>query len=198
MVLNPYTWLIGQADPLKWLSEVLVQYRPWLIAAVLLALALLVLRGLWRRLVRRVRRLRSPRIHPQLQKYNIDHAELDRKRKEKALTIVATSTSSRLAGFRLVRQVEAVFVEGYRTPEEALTALKAAAAERGANGVLNVKTERTAAGRCTASGDAVVIAFLEQSAQTGRRSASTHPPPPPVPPADPKPPTSKLPGRLKH
>jgi hypothetical protein len=188
MAIPPYTWLIGQVGPLRWLFEVLVRYRPWLVLAVVVGLVLLILRGLWRRVARRVRRLRSPRIHPQLQKYSIDHAELNRKRREQALTIVATSTSSRLAGFRLVRQVEAIFVEGYRMPEEALTALKAAAAERGANGVLNVKTERTAAGRCTASGDAVVIAFLEQSAKTGRRSAASPQSPPPAPPAAPEPP----------
>ena len=196
MATHPYTWLIGQVDTLQWLSGVLVQYRLWLVVAVVVGLVLLILRGLWRRVVRRVRRLRSPRIHPQLQKYNVDQAELNRKRREQAQTIVATSTSSRLAGFRIVRQVEAVFVEGYRTPEEALTALKAAAAERGANGVLNVKTERTAAGRCTASGDAVVIAFLEQPAKTGRRSTATRSSPPPVPPADPEPPDSKESGRL--
>jgi len=92
-----------------------------------------------------------------LQKYNVDHSELDRQRREQARLIVATSTTTRLAGFRIVRQVEAVFVEGYRTPEEALIALKAAAADRGANAILNVHTDRTAAGRCTASGDAIIV-----------------------------------------
>lgn len=188
MAILLHTWLIGQVNPLKWLIEVLVRYRPLLVWAVVVGLVLLILRGLWRRVARRVRRLRSPRIHPQLQKYNIDHAELDRKRRAQALTIVATSTSARLAGFRLVRQVEAVFVEGYRTPEEALTALKAAAAERGANGVLNVKTERTTAGRCTASGDAVVVAFLGQSEKTGRRSVASPQSLPPAPPVGPEPP----------
>jgi len=184
MAILPHTRLIGQG-PLEWLLRVLVRYRLWLVWAVIVGLTLLVLRGLWRRVVRRVRRLHSPRIHPKLQKYNIDHAELDRRRQKQAQTIVATSTSARLAGFRLVRQVEAVFVEGYRTPEEAVIALKATAAERGANGVLNVKTERTAAGRCTASGDAVVIAFLEQSAKTGRRSAVSPQSPPPAAPEPP-------------
>jgi len=39
-----------------------------------------------------------------------------------------------------------------------MLALKAAAAERGANAILNVKTDRTAAGKCSASGDAIVVA----------------------------------------
>jgi len=39
-------------------------------------------------------------------------------------------------------------------------ALKAAAVERGANALVNVRTDRSAVGRCTASGDAVVAAPL--------------------------------------
>ena len=42
------------------------------------------------------------------------------------------------------------------TPEEAMVALKAAAAQLGANALVNVQSERSAAGRCTASGDAVI------------------------------------------
>src|SRR5690606_5665105 len=100
--------------------------------------------------------------------------------------------------FRLVRQVEAVFVEGYRTPEDAIVALKAAAVERGANAILNVHTDRTTAGRCTASGDAVVVAPLVAKMPERRPSepmpparkpqgGAPHPPPPP-PPAAPPPP----------
>ncbi|MEP0844683.1 MAG: hypothetical protein HRF43_18440, partial [Phycisphaerae bacterium] len=98
---------------------------------------LLVLRAVLRALGRLLRARRPVNIHPRLAKYNVDHAELDRRRRELAGLIVATSTGNRLAGFRIVRQVEAVFVEGYRTPEEALVALKAAAVERGANAILN-------------------------------------------------------------
>ncbi len=137
-------------------------YRPWVVPVGLALLGLLVARMLWRFIARLIRRRRPPNIHPLLQKYNVDHAELDRQRREQARLIVATSTTARLAGFRIVRQVEAVFVEGYRTPDDALTALKAAAADRGANAILNVHTDRTAAGRCTASGDAIVVAPLVQ------------------------------------
>ena len=104
------------------------------------------------------RKRRAPTIHPKLQKYNQDPDLLDQQRREAAQQIVATSTGNRLAGYRIVRQVDAVFVEGLRTPEDAVLALKAAAAERGANAILNVNTERTAAGKCTASGDAIVVA----------------------------------------
>ena len=113
--------------------------------------------------------------------------------------------SARLAGFKIVRQVEAVFVEGYRSPEEALIALKAEAAERGANGILNVNTDRTAAGRCSASGDAVVVAALQQMRRPAppaqelptsvgdapdskkAQESETTPPAPPSPPARPSP-----------
>jgi uncharacterized protein YbjQ (UPF0145 family) len=57
----------------------------------------------------------------------------------------------------LVRQIEAVFVEGFKSPGEAVTALKAAAAKLGANAIVNLAQQRTAAGRCTAQGDAVCV-----------------------------------------
>ncbi|GMU24504.1 MAG: hypothetical protein AMXMBFR13_45780 [Phycisphaerae bacterium] len=152
-------------------------YRTWAIWAFLALVALLILQRAGRGLSRAIRRRRAPMIHPKLQKYNIDHAELDRQRRELAAGIVATSTGSRLAGFRIVRQVEAVFVEGYRTPEDAVIALKAAAAERGANAILNVHTDRSVAGRCTASGDAIVVAPLV--AKTPNQRPTSPPPPPP-------------------
>jgi uncharacterized protein YbjQ (UPF0145 family) len=38
-----------------------------------------------------------------------------------------------------------------------VTALKAQASRRGANALINLSQERTAAGRCSAQGDAVVV-----------------------------------------
>lgn len=166
-------------------------YRRWALYALAVLVAYVILRRVVGGMMRAVRRSRPPTIHPKLQKYNVDHAELDRKRRELAAGVVATSTGNRLAGFRMVRQVEAVFVEGYRTPEDAILALKAAAVERGANAILNVRTDRSVAGRCTASGDAVVVAPLvakmpERRPQQGPRPtappASQSPPGPPPPP----------------
>lgn len=158
------------------LDKVPEPYRGWVVPGGLAIVGLLILRVVWGRVTRALRRRRPTIINPKLAKYSVDHAELDRKRREVAKKIAATSTSARLAGFKIVRQVEAVFVEGYRSPEEALIALKAAAAERGANGILNVGTERTAAGRCSASGDAVIVASLQQV----RRPAAPAQEPPPV------------------
>jgi hypothetical protein len=149
--------IILQADLEFWI-ELAVSHRYWILGGAIALIILYLLLRVWRFIRRQIRRRRPPNIHPSLQKYNVDHAELDRRRREQALKIVATSTSNRLAGYRIVRQVEAVFVEGYRTPEDALIALKSEAAERGANAILNVSTQRTAAGRCTASGDAIVAA----------------------------------------
>ncbi len=180
----PVSRLLAQWDVHQWIDRIPIPepYRPWVLWGGGALIALLVLRSIWRGVARQIRRLRPPTIHPHLQKYNIDHAELDRKRQQQALAIIATSTGNRLAGFRITRQVEAVFVEGYRTPEEAIIALKATAVERGANALLNVQTQRTAAGRCTASGDAVVADRIAVPARTTPPPAKPSVPPPPSPP----------------
>ncbi|MDM8008594.1 MAG: hypothetical protein QUV05_20845 [Phycisphaerae bacterium] len=177
----------GGEDYTSLLSRLLTEYRPYLYYALGALLGLLILGGIWRRIRRAIRRNRPAQIHPSLQKYNVDHVELDRQRRETAVGVVATSTGNRLAGFRIVRQVEAVFVEGFRTPDEALTALKALAVERGANALLNVQTERTTAGRCSASGDAIVAAPIPPGPPDPMRPLGPRPSrPPQPPPPDPK------------
>ncbi len=136
-----------------------VPMRVWM-WIIVVGIGWIVLRKAWTSVSRAIRLSRPPRIHPSLQKYNVDKVEVQRQQRELAAGVVATSTSNRLVGYRMVRQVEAVFVEGFSSPEDALIALKAAAVERGANAILNVRTEHTAAGRCTASGDAVLVAAL--------------------------------------
>lgn len=161
----------------QWLTFA-AEHRARIIWVVSILAGLLVLTRLWRGVSRAIRRRRPPTIHPALQKYSIDHAALDRERQRQAAAIIATSTGSRLTGFRIIRQVEAVFVEGFRTPEEALTALKAAAVKRGANAVLNVRTERSMAGRCTASGDAVLVSAIPNRPLPHSPQNSDLPPPP--------------------
>ncbi len=159
------------------LLNLLVAYRWWILYAVVVLVAIYAVQRAVLGILRAIRRSRPAVIHPRLQKYNVDLEELDRRRHELAKGIVATSTGNRLAGFRVVRQVEAVVVEGYRSPEEAIVALKATAVERGANAVLNVHTERTAAGRCTASGDAIIAAPLQPPV---RKQGFAPPAPPPA------------------
>lgn len=145
-------------------------FRSWVLPAIGLILFLLVIHWIWRSFTRAFRRRRGPTIHPRLQKYNVDHAAVQAERRELARGIVATSTGNRLAGYRVVRQVEAVFVEGLQTPEDALVALKAQAVQCGANAVLNVQTQRTAAGKCSASGDAVEVTATLSRPQRPQRS----------------------------
>ena len=73
-----------------------------------------------------------------------------------ASRIKATSSTDQIPGYKMIQAIEALYVDGFRTPAEALEGLKAAAAEKGANAVINVHHERSSMGRCAASGDAVV------------------------------------------
>ncbi len=170
----------GGSDWRTGMMRALTEYRPYLLYALGILVALLILRSILRRTWRAIRRSRPATIHPSLQKYNVDHAELDRKRREMAVGVVASSTGNRLAGFRIVRQVEAVFVDGFRTPEEALIALKAMAVEQGANALLNVRTERTAAGRCSASADAIIAAPIAPGPPDPLRPLGPRPSRPPT------------------
>lgn len=111
-----------------------------------------------RRMVRRVRRrFRPPHLHPKLQMYGgLSPAERDAEY-QAAQNIIATSSTGALAGYQIVQQIEAVFVEGRRSPQDALLGLKAAAGRLGANAIINLSHQRTTAGRCTAQGDAVQV-----------------------------------------
>jgi hypothetical protein len=112
------------------------------------------------RIRRRLRLRRPARLNPKLQQYG-DTQDVVRARRQEATKIVATSSTGQIVGYDIVEQVEAVFVDGFRRPEEALEGLKAAAAMKGGNALTNVHSERTAAGRCSARGDAVVVRKIE-------------------------------------
>lgn len=131
------------------------------LTALLIFFGLAVAIVMMRRIRRFFRRREPPRIHPKLQKYGEQYGVVDEevaaKRRAEAEHIIATSSTGDIAGYDLVEQVEAVFVDGFRRPEEAIEGLKAAAAMKGANGVTNVNHDRNASGRCSASGDAVII-----------------------------------------
>jgi len=137
-------------DPIPWLQN----HRMLLLYAVAVLLGLVFLQ----RLFRKLRRRRPPApLHPRLQAYaGRSEADIESERRD-AEKIIATSSTGSVAGYEIVQQIEAVFVEGYRTPQEATMALKAAAARKGANALINLSQQRTAAGRSTAQGDAVLI-----------------------------------------
>ncbi len=100
---------------------------------------------------------RKPQIHPRLQQYAGPDAEFAQKRRQEAMKILATSSTQNIAGYKIVQQVEAVYVDGFRRPEEAIEGIKAVAAMKGANAIINLKHDRSAAGKCSASGDAIVV-----------------------------------------
>ncbi len=95
----------------------------------------------------------------------------------KAGHIIASSSTAAIAGFEIIRQIEAVFTEGHMTPQDAVNALKAAAAEKGANAVINLSGQRQGTGKCAAHGDAVMVKPIE-----GLDSPATDTPPADDPP----------------
>lgn len=139
----------------------LINNRPLLILIVAALLALVILQrffGLLGWIARKARRMGKPaELHPKLQAYGgYPDKDLDQD-KRWAAHIVATSSTGAVAGYEVVRQIEAVYVEGYRTPADAVTALKAAAARQGGNAIIHLLQGRNNAGRISAQGDAVVI-----------------------------------------
>jgi hypothetical protein len=71
--------------------------------------------------------------------------------------IIATSSTVSIAGYTIVRQIEAIFTDGHPTPNQAVQWLKAIAAEKGANAIINLTNARPPSGKCLAHGDAVVV-----------------------------------------
>jgi hypothetical protein len=99
-------------------------------------------------------------------------------RRRLAERIIATSSTAAIAGFVIVRQIEAVFAEGQKSPAEAVELLKTVAARKGANALINLGSQRLPTGKCVASGDAVIVRPAE----------------PPTPAAPPGPPGPAQPG----
>ncbi len=135
---------------LQWLQD----NTTLLIGITVVLLVLLALQRLFRAI-----RLRRPAkaLHPKLQAYAGRSAADIEEEGRMASRVIATSTTGAVAGYEIVQQIEAVFVEGYRSPQEASVALKAEAGRRGANALINLSQQRTAAGRCSAHGDAVRV-----------------------------------------
>lgn len=81
------------------------------------------------------------------------HAQTERL----ARRVIATSSTGSITGFTIVRQIEAVFTEGHVSPQAAVDALKALAATKGANALINLESQRVGAGKCSARADAVIV-----------------------------------------
>lgn len=148
-------------------------WRGWALGGVVAALVLL---WIYRRVMSVVRSRRPARYNAKLQPYAEGSAALDEnlaaKRHVEAMKIVATSSKDTIAGYEIIEQVEAVFVDGFRRPEEALEGLKAAAAMKGANALTNVRHERSTAGKFAAVGDAVTVKKTATVVPTNRETNS--------------------------
>ena len=136
-----------------WLQE----NRFWLGFAVVALIVLVFLQRVLGGIRRVVRRRKAPKLHPKLQRYaGKTDADIEADRVA-AENIIATSSTGTIAGYDMVRQIDAVFVEGHRSQAEAIAALKAEAGRRGANAIINVQQQHSAAGRCSAQGGAVLV-----------------------------------------
>jgi tryptophan 2,3-dioxygenase len=77
-----------------------------------------------------------------------------------ASQIQATSSTGTIAGYEILRQIEAVFVDNQPSPARAVEFLKAHAAEKGANALIHLATDRSPGGKCIARADAVIVRTL--------------------------------------
>lgn len=138
---------------------------------------IVILAAWWQR--RRERRL-AARYRAEWQtarrELQMQQAQID----ELAGRIVATSSTGQIAGFDVIRQVETLFTDGHKTPAEAAQHLKALAAQKGANALVNLAGERPPSGKCSARADAVIV----QTTTPPAGAAPESPPPPPPPAGD--------------
>ena len=150
---------------LHWLQD----NRGTLIATTLVLAVLVVALRLYGAIRRRIRDRQPVKLNPKLQKYagrSQPDPEVDRLASAK---VIATSSTGQIAGYEVTRQVEAVFAEGCRSPEEAIVAIKTAAGRLGANAVINLAQRPAAAGLCALQGDAVVVHLKPDKPQAEQR-----------------------------
>lgn len=81
--------------------------------------------------------------------------------------IITTSSTSHIAGYVIVRQVEAVFSDGCKSSALAVDMVKALAAQKGANGIVHLQSQQAPGGKWVASGDAVLIKALGRRGEGG-------------------------------
>jgi uncharacterized protein YbjQ (UPF0145 family) len=133
-----------------------------------------------------VRGLRPARLNPKLARYAGDDDPTVQARRQMASRVRSTSSTDQIPGYKIIQAVDTMYVDGFRTPADALEGLKAAAAEKGANAVINVHLERSSVGRCAARGDAVLAESTGQAYTPPSQPIELEARPPAPPPAAPK------------
>ena len=83
--------------------------------------------------------------------------------KKLADQIEATSSTSRIAGFAIVRQIDTVFSEGRPSSQAAVELAKALAAQKGGNAIINLQIQQGPNGKWFASGDTVIVKAFGRS-----------------------------------
>ncbi len=135
--------------------------NPLVISILAAALAVTLLTFLANWFQKRRESARNRREHEELRRQRGFVALHQQEVERMAGRILATSSTASIAGFDVIRQIEAVFTDGHPSPARAVEMLKAMAAERGANAVINLATERLGSGKCVARGDAVLVRAIE-------------------------------------
>lgn len=74
-----------------------------------------------------------------------------------AARIEATSSTSRIAGYNVMRQIETVFADSRSSSASAVELAKALAVQKGGNALINLQVQQSPNGKWTAIGDAVVV-----------------------------------------
>lgn len=149
---------------------------PFARAIVIGAVAVIALALLGAFLARRREAKQAARRRAELRQH---HGQLQLRQQEidrLAVRIIATSSTPAIAGFTLVRQIEAVFTDGHPSPAKAVETLKALAAQKGANALINLDGERLPNGKCSARGDAVIVRPSETAGDAPQHAGHGGPP----------------------
>ena len=130
--------------------------RRIVLAAAAFVLLVIVLRIVGRWCERRAAARRRAELHQAFAGVRLEQEEIRRLAEQ----IIATSSTARIAGYAILRQVETVFSEGKPSSVAAVDLVKAFAAQKGANAIINLQTRQTPAGKWVASGDAVLVKMI--------------------------------------
>jgi len=132
-----------------------------LVLRIVYAAGALIVLVILLRILRRVRdRARDARVRAELRREKEEFRLQQEELRKLAARIVATSSTGRIAGYALVRQVETVFTEPRASSVAAIELAKALAAQKGANAIINFQSQPAPTGKWIASGDGVVVKLI--------------------------------------
>jgi uncharacterized protein YbjQ (UPF0145 family) len=126
-------------------------------AAALIVLVILL------RIISRVRYdVANARLRAELRREKDELEAQQEEARQLAGKIVATSSTARVAGYAIVRQIETVFAEAKPSSAAAVEAVKTLAVQKGANALVNLQSRQLPSGKWSASGDGVMVKLIER------------------------------------